>query len=185
MALVTKTNPIGIDFVVDVFNGRLFTELSKVWTDYQSYPRSYKNPSGNNVIPEHYLGENEYKEVLFDDKFNVTSFFLSGDERTIDDFRLSQTLSVIFQADISKLYPAVTHRADEEMHADILAAFEAIEQQENITSLVNGINNVYGGLNITGKLKDLVELDDMSNLHFVKVDFTVLYDICENKTEIY
>lgn len=185
MALITKIAPVGIDFVVDVFQRALFAKLSLVWSDYESYPRSYKNPSGNNVIPEHYLGENEYKEVLWDDKFKVSSFFLSGDERTVDDFRFTQTLSIIFQADIDKLYPAVTHRADEEMHADIIAAFEQIEQQENITSLVNGINNVYGSLSLNGRLKDLVEQDDMSNLHFVKVDFTVLYDICDNQTEIY
>jgi len=184
MALITKTDPVGIDAVVDEIQKGLFTELSKVWTNFQSYPRSYKNPDGVNTIPEHYLSENEYVEVLLDDDFDVSSFFLSGDVRTLDDFRFSQPLTIIFQADIKELYPGIPHRADEEMHRDILNAIEVIGQEERFTSLTTGVNNVYSELNLTGRLNDLVKMDDMSNLHVVKIELTEFYTICENITEL-
>ncbi len=184
MGLISKRDPIGIDYVVDVIQSGLYTELCKVWTGYQSYPRSYKNPDGNNTIPEHYVGENEYVEVLLDDNHSVSSFFLTSDSRSADNFVFEQSVSVIFQADLKELYPNITHRADEEMHKDITNAVESINQDESLVDLVTGVNNVYSELNLVGRLKELVKMDDMSNLHVVKISLLVHYSICGDDTDL-
>lgn len=181
MSLVRKINPKGVDKVIDKVQVKLYNYLTGLgWSDYESYPRTYKNTRGSNTIPEVYLDSNEYKEVLMDDKFTVTSFFLVDDNRTIDEQLITQGISIIFQANLTELYPSITHRADEEMH---MAIYEKLKYFFGANAVVNeiitGVDNVYSDLNISGKLKDKVKLDDISQLHVVKFNLTVGYQSCE------
>lgn len=180
MATVLKTDPKGIDFIIDSLQKKTFTELTAVggigWTDYESYHRAYKNPQSGSTIPEIYTTSGNYLEVLFDDTFSATSFVLSEDSRTkIDHEVYAQDISIIFQAQLDKLYPSIDHRADEEMHADIVTAINAAGFQKDITEVTTGVSNVYSELSLTGDLSSLVSLDDMSFFHVVKVDLTITY----------
>ena len=117
MALVSKTDPKGIDISIGKLQNLLFTELDLL--SYESYPRVYKNPDINGLtIPETYIATKDYKEVFFDDKFSLSSFWLVDDNRSIDEFATT-TISVVFQVLLDELYPTVPHRADEEFIRDI------------------------------------------------------------------
>ena len=183
MALVLKINPVGIDIVIDKIQQRTFANLTAPgigWTDYESYHRAYKNPrEKNSVIPEVYTSNGDYTEVLFDDNFNVTSFFLVNDKRTLSkEFSWEQDISIIYQAKLNKIYPNTPHRADEEMHVDIINSIRNAHFEDNMKSITTGINNVYSELKIQDRIKECVRLDDMSFFHVVKVDLTVFYT-CE------
>jgi len=115
MSLVSKISPVGIDKAIANVQTRLYNYLTLTaeWLNYESYPRAYKNPLGEDTIPEVYVGGNEYEEVLFNDKFNVTSFFLVDDNVTNnngpgEEATYTQGISVIFQANLAALYPSMS-----------------------------------------------------------------------------
>lgn len=184
MSLIKKIAPVGIDTSIDKVQSKIYDYLTSVsgWADYESYPRAYKNPSDGNVIPEHYTEENEYIELLFDDKFNVTSFFMVDDTATSsgnDQQVFNQSISMIFQAVLPNLFPNVSHRADAEMHDDIFKAFDVISKE--ITQVVTGVDNVYRDLTLRDQLRSKVNLTDMSDLHVVRFDFDINYSYNECK----
>lgn len=187
MALLQKVDPAGLDIFIDLMQVSMFNFLTNAngpaWTDYESHHRAYKNPSKDKTIPEVYTSDGEYKEVLFNDEFNVTSFFLSDDSRIQDKELVTQNISMIFQAKLSEIYPNITHRADEEMNFDILNAAKAFPQlNESSIKMTTGIKNVYKELN----LQSMVDFDDMSNFHVVKIDMEARYYAgCENKSKAF
>lgn len=174
MSLVKKTLPVGIDIVIDGLQEELYTGLTaKGWTDYESYPRTYKNETKEGLIPETYTDKGEYKEVYFDDKFNATSFWIAEDVKTQDnDPRFKVNIKVIFQVKLNKLYPTITHRADEEMHKDISSilgnSYVVDRYNTKITTGIKKIYNDEGLISTKG-------FEDMSNYHVVKFDIGVDY----------
>lgn len=179
MSLILKENPRGIDFWIDLVQSKVYADLTKNcgWASWESCHRAYKNPKSGTVIPEKYVGDGEYVEVLYNDAFNINSFFLGDDNRAKESEIFTQDVSWIFQANISDLYEKITHRADEEFNTDLLNALEKIPFVRNVR-MVTGVNNVYSDLNLNA----MVEFDDMSELHVVKVDMEAKYTICQNNT---
>ena len=175
MAINRKISPVGIDIVIDILQEALFNGLTSVgWTDYESYPRAYKNQTKDGFIPEFYTGNEEYEEVYFDDGFNVTSFWLVED--TVgqqNDPNFSATIKVIFQAKLNELYPSIPHRADEEMHRDIALILDKSYITINgNTKITTGIEKIYENEG----LKSTTGFEDMSNFHVVKFDVEVNYE---------
>jgi hypothetical protein len=181
MALIQKTNPKGVDFMIDAMQSRVYDKLiAKGWSNYESYPRAYANVKKGGTVPEFYLGENEYQEVLMNDKFSVTSFFLVDNARSFDkeSGQFTQTVSMIFQADIRKLFPTVSHRADEEMHEDIFGSLKLINNKNFLTTLIVGVDDVYSSLSIPAEYIERVQMDDISNYHVCRLDFSIPYNYC-------
>lgn len=169
MALIQKTSPRGIDFAINKIQTYLYNELNLA--DYESYPRAYKNSKvDGGVIPEIYIGENEYKEVFMDDKFDLTSFWLVDDNSTVDEFTTT-TVSVVFQALLDELYPTITHRADEEFVNDVYNILYNNPYDYDLTGVVRGVENVYSEFDTSQ-----VTWDDMSEYFVVRFDLEVVYD---------
>lgn len=184
MAIVSKTNRDGIDVVIETLQQSFYPGLIGSWdvdAVYQSYPRANKNYIGDNIIPEISLNQKEYNEVLTDDKFSVTSFWLNNDNRLFqdDNKQIKQSISVIFQCDLVSLYGG-SERLDEQFNMDVLRVLKA--ENKFIVGDINideGIDNVYAGLSISGELKEQLKLNDLSDQHVVKFTFDVLYkDTC-------
>ena len=176
MSLVRKISPVGIDTSIDEVQVSLFNHLTNtaLWTNYESYPRAYKNPLGDNTIPEVATDDEEYKEVLFDDKFRATSFFLTEDNAVSNGEVFTQRVSIIFQGILTELYPTITtHRADAEMLDDVMRAFE--KTNYTVTNIITGVDNVYSDLDLRARLKEHIDLTDMSQFHVLRVDFEVQY----------
>ena len=175
MAVKRKISPVGIDVIIDGLQNYLYTNLlDKGWTSYESYPRAYKNETKEgNIIPEFYTKEGEYEEVYFDDAFNATSFFLTRDTSELaSESNYTTDVKIIFQVKLNKLYPSITHRADEEMHKDVMLLLEKNPYTDGfVIKKTTGIKKVYNdeGLEKTN------EFEDMSNYHVVKFDLKINY----------
>lgn len=185
MAIVSKTNKDGVDIVIDAIQQRIHPQLLGFWVGaatYECYPRANKNYKADQIIPEISLDQKDYKEVLNDDKFSVTSFFLVDNERTYQDEwgQIKQEISIIFQCDLVELYGA-TERFDEQFNMDVLRVLkaESLYIVDDI-EFTEGIDDVYSDLTITGPLKDNIKRTDISQFHVLKATFNVLYtDKCE------
>ena len=163
MAIVRKTDPVGIDAVVN----DLQTQLETLgWTTYDNYPRAYKNKTENGIIPERYTQDGNYLEVLFNDKLNASSFFLMDDTLNPTPFgqQIEGGLSIIFQVKLDKLKPLIAHRADEEIRNAVIIALRKNKYAWEFSSVVTGIDNVYAGFDLTQ-----ITYDDTSYFHVFRV----------------
>lgn len=184
MAIVSKTAPKGVDAVIDAIQQYIYPNLLGAgWTDYECYPRANKNIKGTNIIPEVSTDIKNYIEVLFDDTKNATSFFTVSDIVNFneDEQLIVQDVSLIFQVNLPKLFPAVTdHRADEEMHMQILQLLnENDELFVNVNGYVQTPGRVYDQLRLGNYARGNTPLDDISEFHVVRFDFQVTYDAGE------
>lgn len=181
--IVQKTDPVGVDAEIDRYQSKMYSYLTEKvgWGIYTSYPRAYKNTKSGGTIPEVYTGKKNYKEVLLNNKINVNSFFLVEDSRDYDNEngRFEQGISIIFQSNLKKLYPAILHRADEEMHKDIFNAIKHTFKSFTLDEFITGVENVYSDLDIPSENIERVKLDDMSYYHVVKIDLTIPYQYCK------
>tara|TARA_R110002126_G_scaffold57442_1_gene152194 strand:+ start:5614 stop:6225 length:612 start_codon:yes stop_codon:yes gene_type:complete len=178
MGYVTKNNPIGIDIVInDIIESMYDNLISAGWSNYEAYHRCYKNPKNNDglFIPEAYTskydGGNEYEEVLLNDKFSSTSFFLTGSTTEYSDGNYKVPLSIIFQLNSVELYPKLGHRADEEARNDAIVSIRNSPEGKNIKSIVTDVNNVYSEFDTEG-----INFSDMSPFHVFRVNLEVLVD---------
>jgi hypothetical protein len=161
MALILKSNPIGIDRPIQDLQSFIYNQLA--FSNYDAYGRAYKNEKSTSKIPEIYISKGNYKEVYFNDKFDATSFFLASDETKCNQETYENNVEFIFQCKLNKLFPLVTHRADAELHNTIIQLLSANPYGFVLNSYITGIDNVYSGLD-TSKIK----YTDMSNFHVVK-----------------
>ena len=179
MALFQRDCPQGIDAGIDILQKDLFIALVKSnWTDYDSYDRAYRNIRGSDKIPEVYKGKGEYKEVLINDNETVTSFFLTDEKRTYDyeKYLWEQNISIIFQANLSKLYPNIVHRADEEMINTIRLAIKSKYWDNRVTEIITGFEKVYDSLKLSYDKKDFT---DMGQYSIVRFNFKMTYSNSE------
>ena len=176
--LLTKTDPVGIDVHVQKFQTWLHTQLLAKWgidtATYKCYGRTYRNQTDNGYIAENYEGNNEYKEVYFDDTLTAISFF---GVKPVNDFEIGRVLTelhLVFFLDLAKVKPLISHRADEEVQADILQACANGMYGFNIDSISTGIENVlreYPGSRRDDRLKFI----DMHPRHCFRVNFLLQY----------
>lgn len=177
MALVLKTAPVDIDIVINAHQnylfGKVLTDDMVNSTDWESYPRVYQNPWKKGKTPELYLGNGEYREVFYDDRYKMTSFYIVSNNRPIVNGIVETEVSLIVQADIEKLFTSVSHRADEELNNLFGVASEDYfsADQFRLDGIVTGVENVYREF-----ITDDVKLDDMSNQYVVRFDYTVRYE---------
>lgn len=183
MSKVSITNPVGVDLAVADIQNKMFEYLTVTagWTNYESYPRAYVNPKKGGAIPEVFTGNREYKECLFDDKFNVTSFFIVENSKPYDgdNGNFEASISIIFQCKLNELYPSITHRADEEMHLDLIEAIKRTAYIKQLGGVITSTEDVYSALSIPSDYAARVALDDMSDFHVVKIDLTIKYSYCK------
>lgn len=181
MAIVSKSNPKGVDSVIEAIQQYLYPNLiGEGWSNYECYPRANKNVKTDSLIPEVSQDPKNYVEVLMNDKFQATSFFLVDDNVTFnnDERLIVQNVSLIFQVVLPELFPSITdHRADEEFHALILQLLTENEELfVDVTGYITGIDNVYSDLRLANYNKPKIDLHDIGKFHVVKFDFTVQWD---------
>ncbi len=185
MSLIQKNNPVGIDCTISRIQQLIWTNIS--WNkdpfsinDYESYQRAYKNEIESSRTKSTQMWEvftggssgKEYREVLFDDNFLATSFFITSDNVTNVDGLEKFDLSIIFQIKTASLYPSITHRADEEAHREVIDIIKNSQWRRNYTQLTKGIRNVYREIGYGAN-----EFEDMEPCHVFRIDLNDL-DIC-------
>jgi hypothetical protein len=179
--LVRKQNAIGLDYEIDLIQKSIYNYLTtkKGYTNYESYPRAYINEHKGNSIPEYSTDKKDYIELLFNDKFSITSYFVIQDNREyINGQHFEVEGSIIFQANIKELYTSVSHRADEEMNKDCFNAVKKALRGLDITNMVTGKDNVYSDFSFDENTRQRLSTIDLSQNHVLKINFTLKYKYC-------
>ena len=122
--IITKSNPVGIDNRIQRLNGMLYTQLQTIWSLTESqimaYARVYKIDNKGKVILRRFVSDVVYKDVLLDDSYALTYFFLEEDgSRSIESHTIKSNVDVCFFVNLTTVKPAITHRADEEVKMDV------------------------------------------------------------------
>lgn len=163
-----KTNPVGVDAVIDEFQTKLSTLFDGV--DWVIYPRIYPNPkkiSLRSKVPE-FFEDSEYLETFMDDRHVLTSFFLVSSERPYSNGIFTTNISLVCQvSDLDSIFPSVQHRADEEFNRTIINKLRNMYEYLGMTT---EIQNVYREFD-----KEEVRIDDMNRFYVVRFNFNVDY----------
>ena len=71
--LYTKEHPKGLDVLIQKLQTKIYKSLK---TDkIEGYGRVYLNDDNGKIVPEYYLDNGEYKEVLLNDRLTASFFF--------------------------------------------------------------------------------------------------------------
>lgn len=156
------TTPYGIDTYIQKLQSYLTANLwiGKVYT---AYGKAYINNKDGNKIPE-IIDESstqtgQYLDVLFNSAKDATSFFVVDEIQKCKNKTSLITVGVdlIFQVQLNKIYPLLTHRCTEEVVWDVR---ECVKKYPQFT--INEIRTgekAYEGFNLDKKV--LTE----SNMH--------------------
>jgi hypothetical protein len=181
MAIVEKINRKGVDKVIHVLQQRTYENLLGFWVDgitFTMYPRANKNFKNDSTIPEISLDSKNYKETFYDDKVAVNSFFLVDDQSTYqnDNNQIVQDVSIIFQADLVKLY-GDAERVDEVFNSDVLQVFKNVKRFiYSDIERITGFDSVYSDFTLNADLREKIQFSDISNRHILRLDFSIRYD---------
>lgn len=161
-------NPVGIDYPIQEIQQIFIDEL---WTDYNALfnHRVFKNRDRNgNSIPEIYVKNREYKEVLFDDRVDVISWFdVNEESNSFDGGQFTQVVGIFFAVNLGVLYPDLEHRAVEESHRDVLNLLD----QSQVTGIITNLP-AYGDY-YTDKLKRF----NMQPWHVFRINYLMQYSV--------
>lgn len=175
MALVQKLNPVGVDRQIASFQAYLWSRVlvgGVSIAEWESYDRAYKNPRKGGLIPKFFTGGKDYKEVFYSDKFKMTSFFVAEDIVIMSGGDAVQGVSLIVQANIKEIYPAILHRADEELRNLFMSLSLSYYAGDSFmfNDVEMGIDNVYREFT-----QNDIKLEDMSEKHCFRLNYTVRY----------
>lgn len=171
-----KQEAKGIDVYLNMIQESIYNDLTTTynWQNYESYSRVSKNFRDDKIVPEIDLGNFEFIDVLMDDKFNATSFFVCSNEREIESsFMARQKVSMIFQADLKLLYPTRVFKSDEKLINDVLNAFGKMSNYE-LNKVVTGYQNVYSQFEFR-EWASTVKFTDFGNKFVARFDFDLSY----------
>lgn len=160
----------GIDIEIEKIRMQLLKNLN--WLGVEIFGRAYKNISKDGkLVPEVYLGNNEYREVLTNDLKSVTVFFVDSEKHTkVNTLEMRSELSIVFIVDLLKLKGKKTARLDSLVHHEVLSVLAPIVQFE-IGALVKGLDALKEF--DTSKIK----LSDMQPYHVFSVTGKINYKI--------
>lgn len=124
MALVQRTNPVGIDKKIALLQSKMYPALLKKWGEdlkYTCYPRCYRNQSDatGSYTAELFDGK-DYKEVYFDDSVSVVSFFgISGESTFSQENQETTQVHLVFFMNLIETKGVSAERLDEEARLDV------------------------------------------------------------------
>ena len=189
--LITKTNPSGVDYSIQLFQTELHDALMSAWglnpADtaenklYECYGRCYKNRKDNGYVAEVYTGSDQYKEVYWNNALYAISFFGMSDK--VDMANNNKTeLHLVFFVDLKKLAlldrsgNAIAHRSDEEIHNQVQGIIRKSLYGVILNSIETGMVNVlrdYPGSYRDERLKHV----DMHPVHCFRLNMSLEFDI--------
>ena len=191
MALVLKTNPVGIDVRIAGLQSYLYSKINVnsdpitnplpggndlVWN---SYHRANMNPVKGNLgkfIAEVSNSQGDYDYVYLDDRVNTASFFIVKNRTGGESKVWTADVSMIVQSVISDIYPSIPHRADEEILTTFTSVLDDVSGLYPLTSIDTEIDDVYREFD-----QDKLKLDNISSFHVMRFNFEIPYDV--NKIE--
>jgi len=178
MAKIQRANPVGIDRLISSHQNHLFNRVAiSGFTNadsWVSYDRAYGNPTDGGAIPEHFTGGKDYKEVLFDDRHLMTSFYwMEESQNPNSDGLIVVTISLIVQAQIGNMYPNDGQRYDEALrnqfyyHSNNYVSYDKFK----FNGIETGINNVFREFK-----RQNIQFENMSEKHVFRLNYEAKYE---------
>lgn len=158
---------IGIDVQINKavakFNAKLWGDK-----DVSFNGRAYMNERKDSLIPEIY-DSGEYYDVLHSDFKEGISFFEWVNPTELGSTLNTSTVNIYFAVNLEALYPAITERADEHAHADVLKVIKNLGKI-NYTQLTTGFES-FEKFQMSKSDKD-----NMQPYHLFRVTCTIEFD---------
>ena len=177
---ITKASIKGIDIAIQAMQTKLYDGLKTTWalTDqsFAMYGRAYRNQTDDGYTPEVYVGNNEYKDVLFDDTVAALAFFGVGETIPVTKGQSTADIFVIFMVNLDKLKAGVVSREDEEVRVDVEKLCATPFFGFSISGFQTGLEAVfkeYSGW----KKKTGIQFRDQHPKHCFRINFKLMYTI--------
>jgi len=168
----------GIDIPIQQLQDWLYPKLLTKWglndSNFNMYGRAYRNQTEDGYTPEVYIGNNEYKEVYFDDTLSASAFFGLGEDTQIaNGTSVTAPVYLIFMVDLSKIKYGNT-RNDEEARVDVEQLVMKAGFGFTLTDVILGIDNVFSEY-AGWRKSDGIKYRDQQPLHCFRLNFKCLY----------
>lgn len=173
-----KNNPIGIDIPIQSAQKYLHSQLMTLFeitdNDLDCFGRTYRNKTNDGYIAEVFTVKNEYKEVYWNDRLKIVTFFgLSDLIKT--DIENTSNIHLVFFCNLKKLMPSIIHRADEEIRQKIYMSLGNSLFGMKFKSIELGVDSClkeYPG----SRKEQLMKYLDMHPIHCFRFNYTLSYD---------
>ena len=120
--LYTKEHPRGLDVLIQKLQTKIYKSLK---TDkIEGYGRVYLNDDNGKIVPKHYLGNGEDKELLLNDRLTGSFFFFEDGVTKKKSSRLTTPVSLVILLNLEELTLNFKGRNDEEVKTDIYGVIE-------------------------------------------------------------
>lgn len=168
---------VGIDAQISKVQQEIYDGISYKWKfNIDGFGRVYKNPKNNNLIPEAYIGNNEYVDVFLNDNINGHFFFLASDtHETSDEIVFTTDVKIVFILNLEKIY-GNTGRSDALAHKDAVEVVRKTGKgRYQIKELQTGISNIFSGFST-----ESIKLDDMHPFHCFSINVEFYYYLTDS-----
>lgn len=161
-----KTNPVGLDKVIDIIQKRLYDKLTPLWNiKLEGYPRCYEVKRAKKVTVEHYKGKGEYESLIHSDT-NKFFFIVKDDIKQVSYTTYNAVIELYFILNIQDCKPSIHHRADEEVRNEVINVLSTIGVADALKTIIIDTPSVFRGY-------DYELLNDMHPHDCFKVIFEI------------
>lgn len=173
--LIKRQSLTGIDNIIDLFATKMYKVLV---TDKPSalinvYPRIYINESTDKKNEaEHSYNKKDYTRLLFDDRIDLQSFFICGDE-IINEGLVNRDVSLVVSANLNTLFSDKNERQDEFLNALIKKATSHTKSYFKLKKVNFELKDVYREFD-----KDYLQNSNIQPRCILRFDFDVKYSAC-------
>jgi len=166
-----KQNKVGVDVPIERIKDIMYNKLVSKWgvSDLDVYGRVYKNKRSKKQIPEYYVGGNEYKSVLLDDRKTGIIFFNIKDNISTNGGNLSVGCEIIVTVNLNTLN-GNNERTDANIQADVFNCLNTHHGILSLDDIIVGVENVYN--EFRGVSDYFI---DMQEFHHFKISGTINY----------
>lgn len=176
---ITKLKPIGIDYSIQQLQTYLYEKLSDTWDLNESNSlftgRCYNTETEDGYIPEIYIANNEYSELLLDDTKKAQMFFTVGETiNHVKDDIYETDCSIIFMTNVGAIYSS--GRCDEEIRKDVTLLTQKHRYGFYLNDIELGIENVFREY-LGWRIKTGMRYKDMQPFHCFRFNFKLTYNI--------
>jgi len=115
-----KANTFGIDKVIQDIQSKIYARLE--FDNIEGYGRVYTILNKENkTIPAHFIGGEDYKDVLFSDINQSGNFFFyeESNSKKVNGSEYESKVHLVFQLNLTKIKQGIDYRNDEEIRAEI------------------------------------------------------------------
>lgn len=173
-----KTNPVGIDKVIDRIQKSIYAPLVTSWTAVDIYGRVYPNHKRKGIELEVYNSNGNYDPILFNEGNKV--FFVSGREPENNAGGLENDLWAIATVNLDKVKAGITHRADEEVRGELFQLLIKALDRDSIVRIEWGMDKIKRIVEDTLSFDDL-NVSDLHPYHVFAIRMRVKYSIIVNE----